>query len=148
MMVPKKGMLVILASFVTVIGFELLLHRLLASSASLRALYLSASKKDSITMIVDIYIPSAILGLVNGWVGYQWSVRRLCFMAAILAGGVLGAVAFYPQFFRQEHLWWWPPHTVDVIFWLLPALVLLGLFTYQGRIFGAWHAAGCPKVRP
>jgi len=147
-MVPKKGMLVILASFATVIGFELLLHRLLASSASLRALYLSASKKDSITMIVDIYIPSAIVGLVNGWVGYQWSVRRLCFMVVILAGGVLGAAAFYPHFFRQEHLWWWPPHMVDVMFWLLPALIILGLFTYQGRIFGAWHAAGCPKVRP
>jgi hypothetical protein len=135
-------------AFAVVIGVELLLHWFLASNATLRGLYLSSKKTNSITGIIDNTIPSAILGLVNGWIGYRWPIRRLCLAAIVFAAGIIGSFRLYRVFCRREHLWWWPLQMGETIFQLATALLVLGLFTYQGSIFAAWRAAGYPKVRP
>jgi hypothetical protein len=138
----KRGTITLVVVFAVVIGFELLLHWFLASSETLRPLYLSSKKTNSITGLIDI------LGLVNGWIGYKWSIRRLCLAATFFAAGIVASLELYRVFFPHERLWWWPPQAGETVFQLGAALLVLGLFTYQGRIFATWRAAGYPKVRP
>ena len=144
----KKGTVAMVVAFAVVLGFELLLHWILASNETLRQLYLSSKKTNSITGLVDNALPSAILGLVNGWIGYKWPIRRLCIAGTLLAAGTLGSLVLYRVFFPDQRLWWWPPQVGETVFQLATVLVVLGLFTYQGRIFAAWRAAGYPKVGP
>jgi hypothetical protein len=148
-MEQRKGTLIIVGAFAVVVGIEVLVHWVLASrppGSALRNMYLSSSKMNSITMLVDAVAPSIALGLINGWIGYQWPLKRLCITTFLLAVGILGSQPLYRLFFEQEHLWWWPPTVTDIIFWLIPTLIFLSCFTYQGRVFRAWNAAGRPRI--
>ena len=102
-MLRRRPETIVVLSFAAMFVVELLLHKALASDISphLRAMYLSNSKLNSITMLVDDFLPSAILGLVSGWVGYQWATRRLTLVAVFLALGVTCIHFVCHVFFRN-----------------------------------------------
>ena len=125
----------VIISFVGIIGAELLTHWFLKTglSPTLRLMYLSDSKRNSITMLVDNYIPAAILGFVNGWVGHRWTTRRLNAFAVFLAGGITCAQVPYSFFFPKQLLWWWPPQWGEGLFWFAMATIFALFFSHLGR---------------
>ena len=130
----RKSEAVILGYFVGVLVVEVLLHLLLASDAipALSSFYLSESKRDSITTLLDNFLPGIVLGIANGWYGWEWSTRKLVVSTILLCGGVVASECLYQLFFQPGQLWWWPPKVGDVIFRVATTSVFLGLFTYAG----------------
>ncbi|MBZ5510286.1 MAG: hypothetical protein LAN70_03870 [Acidobacteriia bacterium] len=130
----RKSEAVIFGYFAGVLGVEVLLHLLLASHAvpALSSFYLSESKRDSITTLLDNFLPGIVLGIVNGWYAWEWSARKLVVSTILLCGGVVASECLYQLFFPPGKLWWWPPEVGDVIFRVATTSVFLGLFTYAG----------------
>ena len=122
-------------SFAAIVAVELLGHWALASDFSphLRKMYLSNSKIDSITMLVDDFLPSAILGLVSGWIGYQWTTRKLNLVAVFLALGVTCVHFVYRVFFPAAVLWWWPPEWGEGLIWFGLGMIFALFFSHFGR---------------
>jgi hypothetical protein len=129
--------MMVILSFAMVFAIEVFLHWALARNVSpqLLAMYLSNSKLNSITMLIDNFLPSAFLGLVSGWVGYQWTTWRLNFFAVLLAFGVFGTHFIYRTFFPSAFLWWWPPELGEGLVWFGTGIVFALFFSHLGRNF-------------
>jgi hypothetical protein len=130
----RKSEGVILRYFLAVLVAEVLLHLLLASNTlpTLTSFYLSESKRNSITTLIDNFLPGIVLGIVNGWYGWEWSTRKIAVSTALLCVGVVALGSLYQSFFRPDQLWWWPPTLGDVIFRVATTSVFLGMFTGAG----------------
>lgn len=130
----RKNEAVILMYFVGVLAAEMLLHLLLAVNAvpTLSSFYLSESKRNSITTLVDNFLPAIVLGIVNGWYGWKWSTRKIVMSTGLLCLGLVASGALYQLFFRPGQLWWWPPTVGDIVFRVATTSVFLGMFTYAG----------------
>jgi len=131
----RRGETLVAIAFAGTLAAELLLHWFLKSglSPTLRLLYLSNSKLNSITMLVDNYLPAAAVGVVNGWVGCQWSTRKLNTLAMVIAAGVTGAQVLYSFFFPKVLLWWWPPQWSEGLFWFATAIIFALFASYFGE---------------
>jgi hypothetical protein len=125
-----KSEVLVFISFLGVVCVEVFVHWLLANNAAptLTRFYLSESKRNSITALVDNFLPAIILGVVNGWFGWNWSTRKLTLSASFLSIGIVASETLFQLFFRSESLWWWPPTINDINFRLLTTLVFMGLF--------------------
>ena len=136
-MLRRRPETIVVLSFVAMFAVELLVHRALASDLSprLRAMYLSNSKLNSITMLVDDFLPAAILGLASGWVGYQWTTRKLNLVAVFLALGVTSVHFVYHVFFPGTALWWWPPEWGEGLIWFGMGAIFALFFSHFGRNF-------------
>jgi hypothetical protein len=130
----RKGEFVIFLAFVLTLFVEVLLHLLLASNVvpTLSTLYLSESKRNSITTLLDNFAPGIILGILNGCHGWRWPLRKMIAAVALLCVGIVASGALYQLFFRPGQLWWWPPQLGDIFFRIATTSVFLGLFTYAG----------------
>jgi hypothetical protein len=126
----RDSEIIILSSFFAIIGLEVLLHWFLASKGApvLTTFYLSESKRNSITTLVDNFLPAILLGSATGWFGRQWSIRKTIVSLILLMTGIVASALLYRPFFSPELLWWWPPTTGDVVFRTLTTLFFLGFF--------------------
>jgi hypothetical protein len=136
-MLRRRPETIVVLSFAAMFAVELLMHWALARDISphLRAMYLSNSKLNSITMLVDGFLPSAILGLVSGWVGYQWTTPKLNLVAVLLALGVTCVHFVYHMFFPSALLWWWPPEWGEGLIWFGTGTIFALFFSHFGRNF-------------
>ena len=136
-MLRRRPETIVVLSFAAVFAVELLVHWALARDVSpyLRAMYLSNSKLNSITMLVDDFLPPAILGLVSGWVGYEWAARKLNLVAVFLAFGVTCVHFVYRMFFPGAVLWWWPPEWGEGVIWFGMGTIFALFFSHFGRNF-------------
>jgi hypothetical protein len=134
MTIRREEMRIAIA-FVGLLGAELVAHWVLSSGSwpTLRLFYLSNDKRSSITMLVDSFIPGAVLGFINGYTGCEWTTRKLNISAVLLAGAVTGSHFLYSVFFPKVLLWWWPPTWGEGTFWFLMAVVFTFFFTQLGR---------------
>jgi len=125
-------------------AIELFAHWALASDLSprLRTMYLSNSKLNSITMLVDDYLPSATLGFLSGWVAHRWVVRKLNAAAVLLALGVTGVHFLYATFFPRALLWWWPPEWGEGLLWFATGAIFTLFFAHLGRNFHTYREGG------
>ncbi len=125
----------VVAGFAAVLACELVIHWGLKSNLSptLRQLYLSDSKLNSITMALDNFAPAAMIGFVNGWFGHGWTTRKLNVSAIVVAGGVTLAQVLYSMFFPKQLLWWWPPQVGEGLVWFATATVFSLFFSHLGR---------------
>ncbi len=134
-MTNRKEETFVVGSLVLIIAVELLVHWLLSSGLcpTARLFYLSDDKRNSITMLIDIFIPSGILGFVSGYAGYRWTTRKLNAAAIILASAITCSEVLYSFFFPHVLLWWWPPKLGEALFWFVTAAVFLLFFAHLGR---------------
>jgi hypothetical protein len=146
-MSQRKDEAFVVVSFGGIIAAELLAHWFLKSdlSPTLQSMYLSNSKLNSITMLIDNWIPAAILGIVNGWVGYRWTTQKLNTVAVFLAAGITCSQSLYSLFFPKQLLWWWPPELGEGLFWFLTATVFAVFFSHLGRNFQITKQGRVPK---
>jgi hypothetical protein len=130
----RKSEAVVSVYFIVVMFVEVLVHLLLASDAipSISSLYLSESKRSSVTTLIDNFLPGILLGIVNGWYGWEWPIRKIAISTALLCFGIVSLGSLYQFFFRPGQLWWWPPQVGDVLFRVVTTSVFLGIFTYAG----------------
>jgi hypothetical protein len=130
----RNYVMIIISYFLVVLGFELLLHWFFGRNIvpTLTNFYLSDGKKDSITTLVDNFLPGIVLGLANGWFGKNQSLLTVSLSAGVLDVGIVASELLYLPFFRVGSLWWWPLAAGDIIFRILTTLVFVGLFTYAG----------------
>jgi hypothetical protein len=130
----RKNETVIFTCFLGILFVEILLHLLFASNAvpTLSAFYLSESKRNSVTTLFDNFLPGIVLGIVNGWYGWEWPPRKIVVSTVLLCVGIVTMGSLYQFFFRPGQLWWWPPQLGDVLFRVATTSVFLGMFTYAG----------------
>jgi hypothetical protein len=135
----RSGGLLLLAALVVVGAFETAFHWLLVrdSFAPLLGVYLSpdAGGKYFYAGIVDSIAPAAILGCVNGWLGYpRWSIGRLCASAIAIAVFVAEMTRVYASIVgptRSALVYGSPSGAPEnVLFRGLSAFFITGVFTY------------------
>jgi len=135
----RSGGLLLLAALAVVGAFETAFHWLLVrdSFAPLLGVYLSpdAGGKYFYAGIVDSIAPAAILGSVNGWLGFpRWSIARLCVGAVGIAVFVAEMTRLYAAFIgpARSALVYGSPNGApeNVLFRVLSAFFVAGVFTY------------------
>jgi hypothetical protein len=135
----RGGGLMLLVALVTIGASEAVFHWLLArdSFAPLLGVYLcpDAGGKYFYAGIVDNIVPAAILGSVNGWLGYpRWSIARLCIGALGIAVFVAEMTRLYAAFIgpARSALVYGSPNGApeNVLFRVLSAFFIAGVFTY------------------
>jgi len=128
-------------------GGEILFHWLLGRGVFplLLAIYVSADagEKYFFAGVVDNVAPAAVLGWVNGWVGYpRWSVRKLCATTFMLAVFVVALMQLYAALIGPETfstVWGSPRSGLEngfpYVFRLGSAFLIAGFFTRGAYFF-------------
>ncbi|MGD0261331.1 MAG: hypothetical protein ABSD29_16075 [Verrucomicrobiota bacterium] len=129
--------------YLAIAGFEILMHWFLLTKCSMAQgllhiyLYRFPHSGKGVFGLLDIFLPSIVLGVVIGWVGNEWSLRKMVLFVALAAIGTVALVPSYVVFMGKNLVWWWPRTSVDAIVWftvaLFEAFALTGLFAYWGR---------------
>jgi len=136
--VKLNGWLLLISAMFLVAACEIVFHWLLGRGVfpSLLAFYLfidPQSRKASFAWDVINTAPAAVLGCVNGWIGYRrWSVRTLCGSTFGLALFVASLTPIYGVLIGQRQF-----ATVrgSVTFNVFTALLVTSFFTLGAYVF-------------
>jgi hypothetical protein len=111
---------------------------------ALLSLYLSYDPKvgKGFSGWLDFVAPGLTIGLLIGMLGWDWSNRKLTIFTII--GGIV-LVALFPLYvvmLKTESIWWWPRQSTEIAGYMIlkvfEAVLLIGVFCYQGRLIGKW----------
>lgn len=127
------------SAMVVVAAAEIAIHWLFGRHESLLAIYLMTdfpSGKHSVALVLDSVAPGAIVGFVNGWVGFpRRSILALAATAVGLSLFVAGLMPIYGLLVGMHHysLVWGAPTSVSGNIWnVLFAFFAAGGCTYGG----------------
>jgi hypothetical protein len=129
--------------YLVIAAFEIALHWFLSTqnklAQSLLSLYLYRFPNNGkgIFALLDLFFPSIVLGLLIGWFGWDWSLRKLSCLTALATIGIITLTPTYVFILGKDRVWWWPETSADLIVKLIIAvietLVMVGVFAYWGR---------------
>jgi hypothetical protein len=141
--------LVIIGGCFAMAVFQLLVHWFMSTSylfsnAVLQwYIYRSPQSGKGVSGLLDTTLPMAVLGFLIGYVGWQWSLRKLALFVVLTGIGIVALQPAYTLFLNENLLWWFPKTTGDLIFFIVRegtwAILGVGVFAYGGRCFGAYY---------
>jgi hypothetical protein len=142
-------LLVIIGGCLAMAIFELLVHWFMStgylfSNALLQwYIYRSPQSGKGVSGLLDTTIPMAVLGFLIGYMGWQWSLRKLGLFATVTGLGIVALQPTYMLFLNENLLWWFPKTHGDLIGFIVRegswAILGVGVFAYGGRYFGAYY---------
>jgi hypothetical protein len=138
----------LLLSYLGVAIFQILWHWFLSSRQSLAQtllriyLYHNPQTGREVEGYLDVMLPAVLFGFLAGWLGSQWSIRKLSLPVVCGAIGVIALMPLYTVFFDKALVWWWPKTTGELlpslVLGTIKALIIVGIFAYAGRIFATY----------
>ena len=133
---------VIIAYLVTA-AIQLTWHWWLAKSGGLAEALLQgylahdARAGKGVAVWFDLMIPCVGLGLIVGFVGAEWPIRKLAAFVLGVAAGLVALLPAYAYLLNGKEVWWWPTLGSAQIMWfvqkIIQAICVVGVFTYGVR---------------
>ena len=135
----------ITAIFVCLVVFQIGWHWFLTwhnsvSQAALRMYILhSAHSRKGVAGYVDIALPSVLIGLLLGRIGWQWTSWKLASFLLVFGAVLVALTPVYAGMLTAAQAWWWPKGQSDLSLFLIGqatmTLLLLAVSVYGGRLW-------------
>ena len=94
----------------------------------------------------DLILPAIWLGMLIGFVGCGWSLRKLACFVILGAIIIAGLAQTYPKIMHLTEVWWWygatNPTMALVIRDFVQTLLTISVFAYGGRELGIYRVQG------
>lgn len=140
--------IIIIASCFAVAAFEFFVHWYMSKdypcSSGLLQWYISRDPEShkGVAGLLDALLPAVTLGLLIGWLGWQWSLEKLALFVVLIGAGIVALEPAYTSFLNKDLLWWLPTTTGDLIFFIIREggfwIMGVGVFAYGGRRLGVY----------
>jgi hypothetical protein len=138
----------IITGFLAIAVFQIAWHWFLSTHTGLAETLLRAylhynpRTGKGVSGWADLVLPAVPLGLFVGRVGWQWPIWKLSCFVVLFAAGLVALDYVYIVFLNKEQVWWWPKTDNDAVAFFvrntIQTIILLGVFTYGGRGWGAY----------
>jgi len=108
-------------------------------------IYLAYDPKlgKGVAPVLDLLLPSIVVGAVVGFVSRDWSVRRVVVLDIAVAIFLVALLPAYAHVLSRNAVWWWPKQEGDQLLFfigkLLQSVLVVGMLGYGGRLVGLYH---------
>jgi hypothetical protein len=143
----RRRELMLVIAYIGTFAFQVLWHWFLSGHSTLAQsllrfyLYHDPRPWRDVEGYLDLLLPAILLGLLTGWVGWRWSMRKLCCYVLSAGVGIVAIMPVYTLFLDKSLFWFWPETVGGFMAQVIKAWPVTGMLTYAGRVFGVYFYA-------
>ena len=141
---------IIIGGCFAVAAFELFVHWFMSKSYPFSNgllqwyVYRDPESHKGVADFLDALLPAITLGLLIGWVGWQWSLEKIALFVVLVGVGIVALERAYTIFLNKDLMWWLPRTTGDLKFFIIRegafCILGVGIFAHFGRRLGTYYA--------